>query len=277
MGRTGIEHIAADRPALGRIVVEAEFQVVARDARNRIAGRNRDRTGCIGLRIDRTVFNERALIGRRDVAVAGGCRERAELRGAGKFEPLAAGVADVLEEAGVGPRTLAADELDVVAQLGPIGRRTPGRGRTDLATRAELDGARYHFLERRIGQKIVRQLARRVRIGAGQLDRRRRTHAFVIRRVRGQVWRRIEIQADGRIESRKGIVAIELRRRARAVLDVDTRQVVAAGKRQCPLLCERPGVGAEDAIVLVAGRRVRVQREAAHGIGATRRIELRFL
>src|SRR4051812_4702618 len=97
------------------------------------------------------------------------------------FEPDALRLAAVLEEAGTDARPR--DEQDVVEVARAERRERPGqRGMLgtapECAARADLRGARDDLRERRIAQERVRHAARLLRIGARQLDRRRRATRF---------------------------------------------------------------------------------------------------
>jgi len=88
-----------------------------------------------------------------------------------------------------------------------------------VAARSGLGRPRDDLGERRIAGHRVRQLARLGRIGAPQLDRRRRAAAFAISEIGIHGGRRGERQPGGRIEAAKLMIPIE-RARAAAGLDL---------------------------------------------------------
>ena len=118
----------------------------------------------------------------------------------GQLHSLAPRGSDVSEEAGIAGRGTRADELDVILQISPEGRGTPGPCQP-LAACARFDSPGNDLLERWIREEVVGQLAGRIRIRTGQLDRRRRPHADIVRSVCREIFGRVEIEADRRIEA----------------------------------------------------------------------------
>src|SRR5258708_12453200 len=71
-----------------------------------------------------------------------------------EFEPLPAGLAGVLEKAGVHGAP-AGDEDDVVVQVGAIGGRAPAKIVGPATARADFGGFGHHFFQRRGGQENI--------------------------------------------------------------------------------------------------------------------------
>ena len=148
---------------------------------------------------------------------------------------MAAGLAHILEKAGIDRTAATGDELDIIIEIGAIQRGTPMGNATRAATGTYLDGLGDDLFQRRVGKKKVGQLARRRRVGASKLDRRRRAHALVVACVSGECRRWAEIDSDGRVETGEGMRAIDAARVAPHIIamihDRDPRVVVAP--REC--------------------------------------------
>ena len=95
-----------------------------------------------------------------------------------ELEAVAARLADVVEEAFVRQRA-GADEQDVVV-VGRAEHAGVPASRRRAAADAGLERLRDDLLERRIGDERVRQPARIVLVGAGELDGRRRAVRFAV-------------------------------------------------------------------------------------------------
>ena len=145
------------------------------------------------------------------------------------------------------------------------------------AARASFDRFRHDRVQRRIGQELIGELARRIGIGTGELDRRRRAHALVVADVTGDDWRRVVIHADRRIEARERVRAIQARIFAREVGDRYVGVVVPAAEGQRPLLGQRDRIGDVDADIIVAKVDVGFRREIAGCDGSAVCVEIRRL
>ncbi len=120
-------------------------------------------------------------------------------------------------------------------------RNTPACQRPSLhcAAHAALERLRHDLLERRVRDERVRQAARIVLVGAGELDGGGRAARFAVARVeRERV--RADGDADCGIEPLERVVAVEIV--LELVLEHDVRAVVASRHGQRRALAERERV-----------------------------------
>src|SRR5207249_158174 len=168
------------------VEVEAQFQGIRGYARNAIARADRDRSVLVGGRVVRARRREWRAEPGVDVAVTNTRRELAEAPACRELDALTTRLPDILEEAGIERALASGDELDIFVEIGAIEGSRPWAHRSERAAGAELDGPGYDLLERRIAEEYIGQLARCGGVGAGQLHRRRRAHAFVVCGVGGE-------------------------------------------------------------------------------------------
>src|SRR5262249_25344783 len=109
-----------------------------------------DRTARIRARVVRARGEKRGAEGRVDVAVAQIEREIAEAHVRSELDPVASRLADVLEEACADRALSGGYELDIVVEVGAVGRGGPRRACIETSSRARLQGLRHDLLERRI-------------------------------------------------------------------------------------------------------------------------------
>src|SRR6185312_10031592 len=171
--------VAAKRPPQREMVFAGQREHLALDARDAITGTHDDHAVAVGAGIVAALFFEGRTVGRIDEAVVDLPFEPADLPAHTDVHALAHGPRHVRE---ITPRACAGkDREDVVAGPAVIGRDVPvhppiGKGAAQSAT----ERVRDHRLQWRIAGEVVRQGAGRAGIGAFQLDRCRRAHAFVI-------------------------------------------------------------------------------------------------
>ncbi len=257
------QQVGADLPARGDGAVDAQPQRLPGNGRDARARGDGDVAVLVGRRVVGAVLGESVDVGRGYEAVACDELDRSHRPAQHQLDALAPGAADVAEVAGV-DRVAGADELDIVVGQRAIRGGAPAPARL-LAARTDLHGARQHLLQRRIGQEAVRQLAGRQRVGAGELDGRRRAHAFVVARITGECSRRIPVGTDGRAEAAERVIAVEARCLAALVADVDGRVVEAPGSRHRPLRRQRQRVHHEDRQRAVARLRVGLRLVVSRG------------
>ena len=169
--------------AVQRLHIDPRAQAVRRNAGDGVPRRDGD-FAVLRHRMVLRAHLEGRLEGGLDVTVVEEPVEAAAIAGEGQVETLAPGLGDVLEVAARQAHP-GADEDDVVAVGRPVGARAPvERGEAaqpfarHAAAQAGLEGARRHLLQRRVGDEGVGQVARVVRVGAGQFRRRRRAAAL---------------------------------------------------------------------------------------------------
>jgi hypothetical protein len=112
---------------------------------------------------------------------------------------------------------------------------------------------RHHLLERRVGDKEIVDLARVGGIGAAQLQRRGRAVGFGVARIGCEAGNDPIGGADDRIETLKGVVAVEQGIGARQVLQVDLGVVEATAPGQRELRGDIEGVRRVHAHIGVVG------------------------
>src|SRR5215475_10946023 len=107
----GVNQIAAELPLVGDRIVGIHFQPVLRNTRKLVARRYLDVTGRIGERIIGRAQRERALKGGVDETVIDARLPLAVAIADARLDPLASGIADVLEKAGADNRAGDAENL----------------------------------------------------------------------------------------------------------------------------------------------------------------------
>src|SRR4051812_47789332 len=103
-----------------------------------------------------------------------------------KFEALSTRSTHVGEITRVCATAPRADEFNVILQSGAIDGGAPMHQVPQRASGAHLEGLRDYFVEWRVREKIVRQLAGSIRVGAGQLDGGGCAHSLVVVRISRQ-------------------------------------------------------------------------------------------
>ena len=235
--RTVGDEVGPQRKGFARVQIDPQVQRMPRDAGDSVARLNLNVAVRIRCRVEGAVLDEAGAVGGGDEAVACDQAQRAPAMAGVELHAFAPGLAHVLEIARI-ERAFAADELDVIAEVGAVDRRAPAECAV-LSTRAQFQRARHHLAQRRVGQEGIGQLARCGRVGTGQLHRGGRTHAFVVARVGGELGNRVVVDSQGRVEAVEAVVAVEFRGGAAAVADAHVRRVEAPARRDGPLRRER--------------------------------------
>jgi hypothetical protein len=219
-------------------------------------------------RVVGAVSRRTALERRVEQRIAGNDGPFAERGAERRLDALPARAADVREVARVDRAASRADELDVVGELRAVRGEAVVRALDPKVPRTRrFVRGREHGGERRVGDEDVRERARRGRVCARELDRRRHAHAAAHAAEHVEARRRLPGGAHRRVEPAIGVRAVDVRIVAAAVLGHDARVVVAAGQQDRPLAAEQHRVACIEAVVARRRRDVGVEVERPRSDG----------